>query len=156
MPYNTRRKSLSLPSLGIHVPVTHAARAAANRLSTSPSNTPSTTSSTSATMPSPSSRREDHHPSKKLKRSHNESSPQQLSKKREVRTPPPSPPPSNRASVEMTDADAAQTTRIIDLEGINDEIVEAVIIQLQNTANRPHLVKELAAVLMQRLKIVQQ
>ncbi|CAK7265326.1 hypothetical protein SEPCBS119000_001455 [Sporothrix epigloea] len=29
MPYNTRRKSLSLSSLGIHVPVTHAARDAA-------------------------------------------------------------------------------------------------------------------------------
>lgn len=44
----------------------------------------------------------------------------------------------------------------IDMEGINDEIVEAVIVQLQNTGNRPHLVKELAAVLMQQLKIVQQ
>ena len=29
MPYNTRRKSLSLPSLGIHLPVTNAERAAA-------------------------------------------------------------------------------------------------------------------------------
>lgn len=44
----------------------------------------------------------------------------------------------------------------VDLEGINDEIVEAVIVQLQNTGNRPHLVKELAAILMQQLKIVQQ
>lgn len=35
----------------------------------------------------------------------------------------------------------------IDTEGINDDIVVAVIHQLQNTGNRPHLVKELAAVL---------
>lgn len=55
----------------------------------------------------------------------------------------------------MVDADAAQP-RKVDLEGINDEIVEAVIVQLQNTDNRPHLVKELAAILMQQLKIVQQ
>lgn len=60
----------------------------------------------------------------------------------------------------MVDADAetegATPRRKVDLEGINDEIVEAVIVQLQNTDNRPHLVKELAAVLMQQLKIVQQ
>lgn len=35
----------------------------------------------------------------------------------------------------------------IDTEGINDDIVVAVIHQLENTGNRPHLVKELAAVL---------
>jgi hypothetical protein len=35
----------------------------------------------------------------------------------------------------------------IDLEGINDDIVVGVIEQLEKTANRPHLVKELAAVL---------
>jgi len=42
----------------------------------------------------------------------------------------------------------------IDLEGINDEIVEGVIIQLQKTGNRPHLVKELAAILSGNVKIV--
>lgn len=35
----------------------------------------------------------------------------------------------------------------IDTEGINDDIVVAVINQLEKTGNRPHLVKELAAVL---------
>lgn len=35
----------------------------------------------------------------------------------------------------------------IDTEGINDDIVIAVINQLEKTGNRPHLVKELAAVL---------
>ena len=72
-------------------------------------------------------------------------------------TPPPSPPPAERTSSDMTDASATETPiKKIDLEGINDEIVEAVIVQLQNTDNRPHLVKELAAVLMQQLKVVQQ
>jgi hypothetical protein len=35
----------------------------------------------------------------------------------------------------------------IDIEGINDDIVVGVIEQLEKTGNRPHLVKELAAVL---------
>jgi hypothetical protein len=35
----------------------------------------------------------------------------------------------------------------IDTQGINDDIVVAVIEQLEKTGNRPHLVKELAAVL---------
>lgn len=35
----------------------------------------------------------------------------------------------------------------MDTEGINDDIVVAVIEQLEKTGNRPHLVKELAAVL---------
>jgi hypothetical protein len=52
--------------------------------------------------------------------------------------------------------DEAEEPKMIDLDSVNDEIVEAVIVQLQKTGNRPHLVKELAAVLMQQLKIVQQ
>lgn len=55
----------------------------------------------------------------------------------------------------MTDADDYLSAKI-DLSKINDEIVEAVVVQLQSTNNRPHIVKELAAVLMQQLKIVQQ
>jgi hypothetical protein len=35
----------------------------------------------------------------------------------------------------------------IDTQGIDDDIVVAVIEQLEKTGNRPHLVKELAAVL---------
>lgn len=70
-------------------------------------------------------------------------------------TPPPSPRPFRDSSVEMKDADDYAFTKI-DLSTINDEIVEAVVVQLQSTNNRPHIVKELAAVLMQQLKIVQQ
>lgn len=44
----------------------------------------------------------------------------------------------------------------VDLGGINDEIVEAVILRLQQTRNRPHLVKELATILMDKLAIIQQ
>lgn len=53
----------------------------------------------------------------------------------------------------MTDADAEHK---IDLESIKDDIVEAVVVQLQTTCNRPHLIKELATVLMQTLTSVQQ
>lgn len=50
-------------------------------------------------------------------------------------TPPPSP------------ADSGATVNKIDTEGINDDIVVAVIGQLEKTGNRPHLIKELATVL---------
>jgi hypothetical protein len=56
----------------------------------------------------------------------------------------------------MKDADDCASSSKVDLGSINDEIVEAVIVQLQSTDNRPHIVKELAAVLMQQLRIVQQ
>ncbi|KAH7175711.1 hypothetical protein EDB81DRAFT_17717 [Dactylonectria macrodidyma] len=143
MPYNTRRKSLSLPSLGIHVPMTHAARAAAAAAAAA-SKAPSRTSpSASAALSPPRSGSEsaDAHPSKRQKRSHGDDS-------LDEQTPPPSPP----ADSSMADVDQPPK---IDLEGINDDIVEAVIVQLQSTANRPHLVKELATVLAQRLTSVQ-
>ncbi|KAK3316341.1 hypothetical protein B0H66DRAFT_292097 [Apodospora peruviana] len=171
MPYNTRRKSLSLPSLGIHVPVTHAARAAAaaaNRASASPNGNTSTRSHSPASMASPASlSRDTPPPSKKLKRAHSDDpddnmrTSQPLAKRREdakvkfENTPPPSP-RERQQSIEMDDDVDSTATKPIDMEGINDEIVEAVIVQLQSTANRPHLVKELAAVLMHQLKIVQQ
>ena len=63
------------------------------------------------------------------------------------------PPPSPAAEVEEPEQD--EIKREIDLEGINDDIVEGVIIQLQKTANRPHLVKELAAILSTSVKIVE-
>ncbi|KAH7380829.1 hypothetical protein BKA64DRAFT_221531 [Cadophora sp. MPI-SDFR-AT-0126] len=135
MPYNTRRKSLSLPSLGIHLPVTHASRAAA-RLSP-PSAGPNS----------------ENPPSKKLKRSHEESPSMSPPPKRAPlkyeNTPPPSP------EAETDDLDEIKPKEI-DLEGINDEIVEGVIVLLQKTGNRPHLVKELAAILSQSVKIVEQ
>ncbi|KAM0460807.1 hypothetical protein ACHAO4_001599 [Trichoderma viride] len=143
MPYNTRRKSLSLPSLGIHVPVTHASRAAASSKSTSRG----ASTSASATPAASSSRSEspDAHPNKRIKKSHAADTAVIET------TPPPSPP--RAISEEMPDADAAQK---IDLESIKDDIVEAVVVQLQSTANRPHLIKELATVLMQSLTAVQQ
>jgi len=64
-------------------------------------------------------------------------------------TPPPSP------EADESEDDEVFMRREIDLEGINDDIVEAVIIQLQKTANRPHLVKELAAILSLTVKIVE-
>jgi hypothetical protein len=137
MPYNTRRKSLSLPSLGIHLPVTHAARAAA-RLS------PPTAGSLS-----------ENPPIKKIKRSHEESSPSMSPPPKRTtpkyeNTPPPSP------GAETRELSLEIKPREIDLESIHDDIVEGVVVQLQRTGNRPHLVKELAAILSQKVKIVEQ
>jgi hypothetical protein len=72
-------------------------------------------------------------------------------------TPPPSP---EAETAELDDSEvkrevATEVKREIDLEGINDEIVEGVIVQLQKTGNRPHLVKELALVLSSSVKIVE-
>jgi len=159
MPYNTRRKSLSLPSLGIHVPV-H--RSSTNNSSNN--NSQSNTSMASKQRPSPESLSR---ANKKLKRSHNDSpsssvasvsSPKAAagSTKRDS-TPPPS--PGVHASIETDDIDFASAlpeVKPVNLDGINDEIVEAVIVRLQETRNRPQLVKDLATVLMRKLTIVQQ
>jgi hypothetical protein len=100
-------------------------------------------------------------PSKKVKRSHDDSPRSSLSKAAAVpqkcdATPPPS--PGVHASIESDDIDFARAPGVkpVDLGGINDEIVEAVIMRLQETRNRPQLVKELATVLMGKLGIVQQ
>ena len=53
-------------------------------------------------------------------------------------TPPPSPVP---------DDDVASPAPKIDTDGINDDVVVAVIQHLEKTGNRPHLIKELAAIL---------
>ncbi|CAG9943716.1 unnamed protein product [Clonostachys rosea f. rosea IK726] len=144
MPYNTRRKSLSLPSLGIHIPVTNAARAAA--ASKSAGRPSSASASTSRPSSSSRSQSPDSHASKRIKRSHASSDSAIIET-----TPPPS--PTLATSVESANEDAAPPK--IDLESINDDIVEATISQLQQTANRPHLVKDLATVLAQRLSSVQ-
>ncbi len=157
-PYNTRHKTLSLHSLGIHVPGTHATRT--NR-SASHSSASVTTTMASPASPSKNSQP----PTKRQKRAYSESSDDaprldRLPKKRDAavkleNTPPPSP-PAARPSIEMSEDDEAAPPKHIDMDSIKDEIVEAVINQLQATGNRPHLVKELAAVLMLQLKIVQQ
>ncbi|KIL91893.1 hypothetical protein FAVG1_04296 [Fusarium avenaceum] len=142
MPYNTRRKSLSLPSLGIHVPMTHAARAAAAASRhASRSSSSSNSASSASSLLSSSSEAPEAHPSKRQKRS-------QADDIAIEQTPPPSPTPDS-----SIDSHTRQSK--IDFETIKDDIVEAVIIQLQSTGNRPHLVKELATVLAQRLTSVQ-
>ncbi|PLB33671.1 uncharacterized protein BDW47DRAFT_113524 [Aspergillus candidus] len=128
MPYNTRRKSLSLPSLGIHLP-------------SSSRRSPSTTKSSHATddqLPPP----------KKVKRSHHSGSlspePSTQIKGQFAR------PSGRRATVEHTPppSPADLVAPKIDTEGISDDIVVGVIEQLEKTGNRPHLVKELAAILL--------
>lgn len=139
MGYNTRRKSLSLPMLGIQLP--NGSRASSHR--SPPSN------ASAAEQP----------PQKKIKRSHTSS----------TSPAPPSPPataapkfrddrPKNSARpVEHTPppSPGAEGVSKIDTEGINDDIVVAVIKQLEETGNRPHLLKELAAVLAPQLPIVE-
>ncbi|KAF9697252.1 hypothetical protein EKO04_004771 [Ascochyta lentis] len=136
MPYNTRRKSLSLPSLGIAIP-------GAPRSARSP---PSTADL--------------QQPAKKQKRSHSGSSTSSLtspantlplraldeqrpkSAGRVADTPPPSP-----------GGESGQAK--VDTQGIDDEIVVGVIEQLEKTGNRPHLLKELATVLSPTIPIVE-
>ncbi|KAK5014887.1 hypothetical protein LTR60_003137, partial [Cryomyces antarcticus] len=132
MPYNTRRKSLSLSSLGIQVP--KGSPASLRR------------------SPPVSVSEEQQPPAKRVKRSHtlNSTSSSDMSppkttniKVRNERprsagravehTPPPSP--------------GAIGSAKVDTEGISDDVVVGVIEQLEKTGNRPHLVKELAAVL---------
>jgi hypothetical protein len=136
MGYNTRRKSLSLPSLGIAIP-------GAPRPARSP---PSTIDM--------------QQPAKKQKRSHSGSSASSLtspantlplrafdeqrpkSSGRVAHTPPPSP---------GREPGSAK----VDTQGIDDEIVVGVIQQLEKTGNRPHLLKELAIVLSPTIPIVE-
>lgn len=136
MGYNTRRKSLSLPSLGIAIP--GAPRPAR----------------------SPPSAVDMQQPAKKQKRSHSGSSASSLtsptntlplrafdeqrpkSSGRVADTPPPSP---------GREPGSAK----VDTQGIDDEIVVGVIQQLEKTGNRPHLLKELAIVLSPTIPIVE-
>ncbi|KAI9825622.1 MAG: hypothetical protein M1832_000966 [Thelocarpon impressellum] len=148
MPYNTRRKSLSLPSLGIQLPPSSRAHPA-NR-------SPPSAGPAPAAAPAPA----EHPPSKKVKRSHpaTSSSPTSISTStsptsirlerarapaapRYEHTPPPSPGPPLDVRV--------------DTQGINDDIVAGVIRQLERTGNKPQLVKELAAALCESLHVVE-
>jgi hypothetical protein len=135
MPYNTRRKSLSLPSLGIHLP--SASRAHRSLSKSTP---------TTETVPPP---------SKRVKRSHNESSPISPVSSPGANVTSPidntaTRPKSRRGGLEHTPPPSPGDLHFdnkIDTEGINDDIVIAVIEQLEKTGNRPHLIKELATVL---------
>jgi len=139
----TRRKSLSLTALGIHVPVKHAPRL--NR---------SQHSNTTATADSP--------PAKRVKRSHTITSTSSASSSL-------CPPKPRRASITSNRAGEVGTVVVqtpppsprqysqtkLDTEGIDDDVVVAVLEQLASTGNRPHLIKELAAVLMNSLRTVE-
>ncbi|KAL5375386.1 hypothetical protein DPSP01_011195 [Paraphaeosphaeria sporulosa] len=125
--YNTRRKSLSLPSLGIALP--------------------------GRSVRSPPS--DSQHIAKRQKRSHSgsssssPSSPPRLSAlrfddKSNAGRVPDSPPPSP----------GGEATKV-DTQGIDDTIVVGVIEQLEKTGNRPHLLKELATVLSPTIPIVE-
>ncbi|KAF2267991.1 hypothetical protein CC78DRAFT_530396 [Lojkania enalia] len=140
MPYNTRRKSLSLPSLGIAVPGAprsarsppvasdgaHHHQPPAKRIKRTHSVTSSTSTPTSP--PRPATLRFDEAPK---------------SAGRVADTPPPSP----------GGGSSGQTK--VDTQGIDDTIVVGVIEQLEKTGNRPHLLKELAAVLSSTIPIVE-
>lgn len=137
MPYNTRRKSLSLPSLGIHLP--NASRAHRP----TPKATPSSESTASP-------------PAKKLKRSHDGDEPLSpvSSPRSKVGSPAIDLPISTdlplRAAAEHTPPPSpklAVQIRKVDTDGINDDIVIAVIEQLEKTGNRPHLIRDLATIL---------
>ncbi|KAK1809054.1 hypothetical protein LTR12_016592 [Friedmanniomyces endolithicus] len=138
MPYNTRRKSLSLSELGIIVPKR----------------------SRTASHPSPPNTifEGEEPPVKKSKRLHGSSSPpppglmspprtttirfkEEKPKQAVELSPPPSP--------------AAEGSNKVDVEGISDDIVVGTIQQIEKTGNRPHLVKELAHVLASSLHAVE-
>ena len=135
MPYNTRRKSLSLPSLGIHLPT--ASRAHRSNSKSTPS---------AEVLPPP---------PKRVKRSHDDDNSTPISS-----------PISKPVSPKLEDVDHRPQSRPgpaehtpppspgdvqllpkIDTDGIKDDIVVAVIEQLEKTGNRPHLIRELATVL---------
>ena len=152
MPYNTRRKSLNLSTLGIQLPST--SRAHAHRPSVSK---PAPNAEASAPQQP--------HPSKRAKHSHSPSqSTTSPSSSTSPRSPSSSATPSSAKSVGFVadrprssgrhayqhtppPSPGAADAPAIDFEGINDDIVSGVVEQLEKTGNRPHLIKELAAVL---------
>lgn len=149
--YNTRRKSVSLSQLGIHVP--KSSRSSSHR---SPP--------ASASTPPAEDTDEQQHPAKKIKRSHSSTGEAPLSPVSSVspsRASPPVlkdevPPKASRVAVGAQATPPPESGSFkIDTEGINDEIVVGVIEQLEKTGNRPHLLKELAAILQHTIGIVQ-
>ncbi|KAL2266130.1 hypothetical protein VTJ83DRAFT_5482 [Remersonia thermophila] len=167
-PYNTRHKTLSLHSLGIHVPAARPAHRASISSTTSSS---SSSSSSNSASPVSMALSASHRRKRTYSESESDDAPvERLPKRRDsavkrenTNSPTPSS-PTARPSIETDHDDNNNNSnggdeasqKPIDMDAINDEIVEAVIVQLQKSGNRPHLVKELATILMQQLKIVQQ
>ena len=128
MPMNTRRKSLSLAELGITVPKR----------------------SRAASHPSPPNTiiEGEEPPVKKSKRSHGSDSPSgQMSPPRSTTIRFKDEKPSRVTELSPPPSPAAEGSNKVDVEGISDDIVVGTIQQLERTGNRPHLVKELGAVL---------
>ncbi|KAI1263290.1 hypothetical protein F5Y18DRAFT_134740 [Xylariaceae sp. FL1019] len=147
MPYNTRRKSLSLPSLGIHVPVQRSSTTSNTHSKNSHNANPSTT--TMAT-PKRASEEDSSRPSKKTKRSHTDS----ISSTNSLVSEPAF---ALQASIESDDIDLTflREPPTVDLGVVNDEVIEACIMHLQQTRNRPHLAKDLAAALATKVSVIQ-
>lgn len=135
MPYNTRRKSLSLSELGITVPKRHRAPSQSS-LSTPlkteidgpPSKKTKSSHTPTAASPSPGAMSPPQTTNIRLKTGETRNNMRAVE-----HTPPPSP--------------GAEGVSKIDTQGIKDDIVVGVIRQLEKTGNRPHTSKELAAVL---------
>jgi hypothetical protein len=149
MAYSTRRKSVNLSLLGIHVP------------RPSQRSPPTSTTATTVTSTTPTDHDQSSPPAKKLKRSHSDATapdsipqiqnPALLNSKDvplplATHTPPPSPPPSDHADIQYPK---------VDTEGLNDDVVVATIEQLEKTNNRPHLLKELAIAIAGHVHVVE-
>lgn len=151
MPYATRRISVNLEALGVQLPHSRSSNKP-------PHSTTTTTASTNNVRTAPPS---DNPPAKRVKRSHTLDSASlpsaalpsrprvrkasSTSERHAVLTQP-TPPPSPKHH---------HSTAKIDKQGINDDIVVAVLEQLEATGNRPHLIKELVAVLINILPVVE-
>lgn len=135
MPYNTRRKSLSLAELGITVP--H------KRVRTS-------------SHPSPPSTvvEGEEPPVKKVKRDAPATGLMSPPRTTTIRIKEEKPKPATVAELSPPPSPAAEGSNKVDVEGISDDIVVSTIQQLEKTGNRPHLVKELAHVLARSLHCV--
>jgi len=113
MPYNTRRKSLSLPSLGIHLPQ-----------SSRTNNTP------------PSSAKAEHPPHKRVKRDHSPTLSVAHKPGRYEPTPPPSPPPENPINyAEINDDIVSGVVGILERTGNRPHTVKELAISLAPIVN---------------------
>nr|POF13350.1 hypothetical protein CFP56_10497 [Quercus suber] len=136
MPYNTRRKSLSLSELGITVPKR-------SRTVSHPS-PPNTVVEGGDDSDRPVKKSKRAHPSLGLMSPPRTTSirvKEEKSKPSAQLSPPPSP--------------DFEGVNKVDIEGINDDIVVSTIRQLEKTGNRPHLVKELGSALATHLPSVE-
>ncbi|KAB8339077.1 hypothetical protein FH972_022013 [Carpinus fangiana] len=147
---------LSLTSMGIHVPGSNQNR----HQNRSPPSSTAATPAPASSAPGPADQ-QSQHPPKRVKRSHTLSS--DLSHHSSTAPPPhaatsltPQSHPAGPAAGNTPPPSPDDHTHLkIDKEGINDDVVVAVLEQLESTGNRPHLIKELAVILTNSLKVVE-